>query len=107
MKGGRFDWNAVTLFVAAAFVYCFLLAPFFVVAIGSMEGSKSFFYNFPPHQFSMAWYWQIPPKYFHALGTSLIVAVISAVGAGAIGTAAALGIIRGNVPGKELVQSGR
>lgn len=105
MKRVEVDWNAVALIVAAAAVYCFLLAPFFVVAIGSLEGSKSFFYNFPPRQLSLAWYWQIPPKYFHALGISSIVAVSSAVAAGTIGTVAALGLIRGSVPAKQLVHS--
>lgn len=105
MRRTRFEWNALALFVLATCVYCFLLAPFFVVAIGSLEGSKSFFYNFPPREFSMNWYWHIPGKYFRALGTSVVVAACSAAVAGVIGTVAALGIVRGNVRGKELVQS--
>lgn len=97
--------DALPLWAPAAFVYLFLLAPFFVVAIASLEGSQAFFYNFPPRQLSLAWYGEIPRKYFHAFGTSLIVGAVTSVGAGLIGTVAALGIVRGQMPGKELIQA--
>ncbi len=97
--------SALPLWGTVAFVYLFLLAPFFVVAIASLEGSQSFFYNFPPHQVSMAWYSQIPPKYFQAFGISLMVASATSVAAGLIGTVAALGIVRGQISGKNLIQA--
>lgn len=93
------------LWGAACFVYAFLLAPFVVVTVASFEGSQSLFYNFPPRQFSLAWYWQIPPKYFHALGVSFVVATVASLIAALIGTVGALGIVRGRVRGKEMIQA--
>lgn len=104
----RVIWSRVKVFPlwgTTAFVYLFLLAPFFVVAIASLEGSQSFFYNFPPRQLSTAWYWQIPPKYFRAFGVSLLVAAVTSVISGVIGMVAALGLVRGRVPGRGLIQS--
>ncbi len=104
----RAIWSGARTFPlwgAAAFVYLFLLAPFFVVAIASLDGSQSFFYNFPPRQLSLAWYWEIPAKYFRAFGVSLLVAAITSVVSGAIGTVAALGLVRGRVVGKGWVHS--
>jgi putative spermidine/putrescine transport system permease protein len=89
----------------AVFVYVFLLAPFFVVMVASLEGSQAFFFNFPPRQLSLAWYADIPAKYFRAFGVSLVVGVASAVVAGLVGTAAALGIVRGRVRQQPLVQA--
>lgn len=88
-----------------AFVYVFLLAPFFVVALASLEGSQGFFFNFPPRQLSLAWYAEIPAKYFRAFGLSLAVGTVSALIAGSVGTAAALGIVRGRVRRQPLVQA--
>jgi putative spermidine/putrescine transport system permease protein len=89
----------------AVFVYAFLLAPFFVVMVASLEGSQAFFYNFPPGQLSLAWYVDIPAKYFRAFGVSLVVGATSAMVAGLVGTAAALGIVRGRVRRQPLVQA--
>ena len=87
------------------FVYVFLLAPFLVVAIASLEGSQALFYNFPPRQLSLAWYGEIPVKYFRAFGVSLAVGAVTAVVAGAIGTAAALGLVRGRLRYAPLLQA--
>jgi putative spermidine/putrescine transport system permease protein len=89
----------------AVFAYGFLLAPFFVVAIASLEGSQAFFFNFPPRQLSLAWYGEIPVKYFHAFGVSLALGAVTAVSSGLIGTAAALGLVRGRVRRQPLVQA--
>lgn len=97
--------SSLPLWGTAAFVYLFLLAPFFVVALASFEGSQAFFYNFPPRQLSLAWYRQIPPQYFHAFGVSLAVGSVSALVSGLVGTVAAFGIVRGEMPGKELIQA--
>jgi putative spermidine/putrescine transport system permease protein len=96
---------ALPLWSTVASVYLFLLAPFLVVAIASLEGSRSFVFNFPPRQISPAWYWQIPAKYFQAFGISLVVAAVTSAFAGLIGTAAALGIVRARIPGKNLIQA--
>jgi putative spermidine/putrescine transport system permease protein len=91
--------------MAAFCAYTFLLAPIVVVALASLEGELSYHFEFPPRHLSLAWYGNIPVKYFHAFGVSLVVATASALLATSIGAAAALGIVRGNVPGKELLQA--
>jgi putative spermidine/putrescine transport system permease protein len=95
----------VLVLAVAVFVYVFLLAPFFVVAIASLEGSQAFFYNFPPRQLSLAWYGEIPVKYFRAFGVSLAVGAITALISGITGTAAALGLVRGRIRHHALVQA--
>jgi putative spermidine/putrescine transport system permease protein len=95
----------VLVLAVAVFVYVFLLAPFFVVAIASLEGSQAFFYNFPPRQLSLAWYGEIPVKYFRAFGVSLAVGAITALISGITGTAAALGLVRGRIRHQPLVQA--
>lgn len=95
----------VLVLAVAVFVYVFLLAPFFVVAIASLEGSQAFFYNFPPRQLSLAWYGEIPVKYFRAFGVSLAVGAITALISGITGTAAALGLVRGRIRRQPLVQA--
>ena len=93
------------LLATTAFVYLFLLAPFFVVAVASLEGSQAFFYNFPPRQLSLAWYGEIPAKYFRAFAVSLAVGAITAAIAGVVGTAAALGLVRGGIRRQPFVQA--
>ena len=93
------------LFAVALAVYVFLLAPFVVVAVASFEGSQAFFYNFPPRHLSLAWYGQIPVKYFHAFSVSLLVGAITAVAATVVGTIAALGLTRGGLRRRTAVEA--
>lgn len=80
-------------------VYAFIYAPVIIVIILSFTEQKV--PEFPMEGFSLKWYNQlIPPGYderlVNALFTSLEIAVISALGAGIIGTLAALGMVRGD-----------
>ena len=88
-----------------ALVYGFLLAPFVVVVVASFDGSQTLFYGFPPRQFSLAWYWRIPGKYFEAFGLSLIVASVTALVSGGIGTVAAIGLARGDARGRQVMEA--
>jgi putative spermidine/putrescine transport system permease protein len=87
----------ILLLAVAVFVYVFLLAPFLVVALASLDGSQAFFYNFPPRHLSLAWYAQIPAKYFHAFGVSLLIGAVTAAVATSVGTMAAFGLVRGGL----------
>lgn len=99
-------FRQVPFWGAAFAVYVFLLAPFLVLAVASFEGSDAtYYFNFPPTQFSLAWYAQIPPKYFEALGTSFAIAATASLVSTAIGTLAAFGIVRGGFRRKELLQA--
>lgn len=79
-------------------VYFFLYAPVIVVIMLSFTKDKV--PQFPMSGFSLEWYSRlIPPNYneqiVNALFQSLQIAIISAIGAGIVGTLAALAIVRG------------
>jgi putative spermidine/putrescine transport system permease protein len=100
------DWTGrlVSKAVLCA-VMVFLLAPFVVVAGASFDPATEYHVTFPPRGLSLAGYAAIPFKYALAGGISLMVAVSVAIVSTAIGLCAALGLVRGNVPGREILQS--
>lgn len=100
------DWTgrAVSKTILCA-VVVFLLAPFIVVVGASFDSATEYHVTFPPRGFSLAGYETIPFKYALAGGISLIVAVAVAIVSTLIGLCAALGLVRGNVIGREVFQS--
>ncbi|MDB5510875.1 MAG: hypothetical protein JWR08_358 [Enterovirga sp.] len=98
---GRIRWSSV---VAAATIL-FLLGPFVVILGASFDTGDNYHVQFPPRGFTLAWFGQISPKYVQAAWTSLVVGLAVAVLAGVIGTAAALGIVRSRIGGKEAFQA--
>ena len=88
-------------------VYLFLLAPVIVVAGASFDGGKSVagraFLQFPPSDLTLYWYENIQPRLWEALGVSVSVAAVAATVGTVLGVPAALGIVRGNLPGKTLI----
>jgi putative spermidine/putrescine transport system permease protein len=97
--------RSAPLVAVAAAVYVFLLAPFFVVCLASLDGSLAPFANFPPRRLSLAWYGRIAPKLFTALWVSLAVGGVTAVISGVIGTTAAFGIVRGAPRGRSVIEA--
>lgn len=78
-------------------VYIFLYAPIAIVILISFTERRV--PSFPPQGFSLKWYAQlIPPGYdaalINALVQSLQIALLSAIGAGIVGTLTALGMVR-------------
>lgn len=92
------------LWIVATIVYLFLLGPVAIVIILSFGGEQANSFELPPREFSLDLYWQIPSKYFRMFAVSFSVAAVSAILATLIGGAAALGIMRGNLPGKNQLQ---
>lgn len=80
----------------------FLVMPFIIVMGSSFDNSNQFAIQFPPKSLSLQRYAEIPPKYIDLFLTSLVVASSVAVLAAVLGTCAALAIVRGHLPGKEL-----
>jgi putative spermidine/putrescine transport system permease protein len=89
----------------AALTLAFLVLPFIVVMGASLDDSSAYRINFPPTRLSLGTYLEIPPSYLRGLGTSLMVASGVAVMATGIGLMAALGIVRGRLIGREVIQS--
>ena len=90
-------------------VLVFLLAPVIVVVLASFDGGDPVagraFLNFPPTSLSLQWYFSIQPRLFHALWVSFLVACFAAGVGTVIGVPAALGLVRGNLPGKTVLSA--
>jgi putative spermidine/putrescine transport system permease protein len=91
--------------LVAAFAIIFLITPFIVVMGASLDDGQAYRINFPPTTISLGAYRDIPPNYIRDLGTSMLVAAIVAVLATTLGLLASLGILRGRLAGKEVIQS--
>lgn len=99
----RMSAHGIVTVSVVGLVYVFLLAPLVVVALSSLDGSTHAFLSFPPQQLSLTWYGRIPRRYLETLGTSLVLATVAAVAGCLLGIPAGLGLVRGRVPGKEMI----
>lgn len=95
-------WLAYAL---VALVYLYLISPVIVVAGASLDERSVFGAVFPPKVIGLRWYFEIPEKYVHALAISATAAGIAAVISSILGTLAALGIVRGRIPGTEFLRA--
>jgi putative spermidine/putrescine transport system permease protein len=86
-------------------IYIFLLLPLVVVAAASLDVTSIYAPMFPPRSIGLRWYFAIPNQYLHALAISGIAASVAALISGILGTLAALGIVRGSIPGTEFLRA--
>jgi putative spermidine/putrescine transport system permease protein len=93
------------ILAAACLTYAFLLGPLGVVIAASFDGGTQPFFRFPPQELSLRWYLGLPGKYWLSLGLSAGLATTAALVATLIGALAALGIARGNVRGKPVLEA--
>jgi putative spermidine/putrescine transport system permease protein len=98
----RYFWQALRL-TATVLLVAFLVAPMIIVVIISFSSAQ--FLTFPPPGFSMQWYRNLyaDPAWVDSLTTSLEIVVPTGTLAMAIGTAAALGLSRSRIPGKNII----
>ncbi|MBI4246325.1 MAG: ABC transporter permease [Candidatus Rokubacteria bacterium] len=91
------------LFSAA--VYAFVLAPIVVVLLASLTAAE--YTSFPPRGLSLRWYLEIPrhPEFLESLRVSLGVAGVAGTLATALGTLAALALVRYRFPGRQLLNA--
>jgi len=84
-------------------VAAFLLAPLAVVVIISFSAAP--FLQFPPPGFSLRWYDLLfsTPAWTNSLWVSIQLLVPSSILATILGTAAAVGLVRGRVPGAAFI----
>ena len=86
--------------------YIFLLSPMIVVMGASFQGGEfNTAIRFPPDDPSIQWYLEIPRDQITALGISLALASVAALGACVIGIPAALGIVRSNLKLKTVISA--
>jgi putative spermidine/putrescine transport system permease protein len=90
-----------------ALVLLFVYAPIIVVIGASFDPGayvmKRAFLQFPPKGFTFHWYFSIPAPLWASLKVSVLLALAVAVGAVIVGMPAALGLVRGRYPGRNLV----
>ena len=108
-RASRLRMDGVVTGAMVGAVLVFLLAPVVVVVFASFDGGDPVagraFLNFPPSSLSLQWYFSIQPRLFHSLWISFLVACFAAGIGTVIGVPAALGLIRGNLPGKTLLSA--
>lgn len=97
----RLWWYVMRVFVALVCV--FLVAP--ILAIVPISFSSGSFLSYPLPGFSLKWYAEVfePRPWMFALKNSLIVGTGATVLATTLGTLAALGLARANLPGRDAV----
>ena len=101
----RFWGRCLTIFWCSL-SYIFLLSPMIVVMGASFQGGEfNTAIRFPPVEPSIQWYLEIPLDQLRALGISLALASVAALGACVIGIPAALGIVRSNLQLKTVISA--
>jgi putative spermidine/putrescine transport system permease protein len=95
-------WRALRVLVCTL-VAIYLLAPLVVVLIISF--SSAAFLRFPPPGYSWRWYANLvnDPAWMDAVGVSLRVLVPAALVSTALGTAAAVALVRGRILGASVI----
>jgi putative spermidine/putrescine transport system permease protein len=100
MIGRRLSRAFLVGFVAITVV--FMIAPTLMVVAMSFGGTRSL--DFPPRGFSMQWYESFfTDTWLDPTLTSLQIALMASLVATVLGTMAALGIVRGRFPGRQLL----
>ncbi|MBI1736432.1 MAG: ABC transporter permease [Candidatus Rokubacteria bacterium] len=86
-------------------VYAFVLAPIVVVLLSSLTAAE--YTSFPPEGLSLRWYLAIPdhPEFMESFKVSLLVAVVTGTIATALGTLAALVLVRQRFPGRDALNA--
>jgi putative spermidine/putrescine transport system permease protein len=95
-------WRGLRITITALLVI-FLVAPMLIVVVISFSSAP--FLMFPPPGFSMQWYHKLfaDPAWIESLTASVEIVVPTGILAMVLGTAAALGIARSDIPGKKII----
>ncbi|HVO88206.1 MAG TPA: ABC transporter permease [Casimicrobiaceae bacterium] len=100
MSAGR-----IALWLLAGLLMVFLIAPIVVIVITSFNATP--YMEFPPRTVSLRWYLNFftSPHWYQTALLSLRVAVFTMIVATVLGTAAAIGIVRGRFPGRRTLEA--
>lgn len=100
----RLGAAALPVYLAAAIIALFLLIPLMLPILLSVSDTP--FVVFPPQGFTLQWYVAVlnEPDFTGSLRFSLILSSVSALGAMIVGTPAAIGLVRHNFVGRDLIQ---
>jgi putative spermidine/putrescine transport system permease protein len=103
--GARSGLLTLLLGAWSALVFAFLILPLGYVVLISFSPEP--FLSFPPEGFSTQWYDEIfgDPQWGEAAWLSLRVALLTTVLATVLGLLAAIGLVRGSLPGQRLMKA--
>ena len=95
----------ILLWILVSIILLYLIFPVFVVVPVSFSSAK--YLQFPPPGWSLQWYQNYldRPGWVPATFLSLRVAIVVAILATVLGTAASLALVRGKFPGKNAINS--
>ncbi|HTQ84414.1 MAG TPA: ABC transporter permease [Pseudolabrys sp.] len=98
----EFLWRGLRITISALLVV-FLVAPMLIVVVISFSSAQ--FLMFPPPSFSLQWYRKLfgDPAWIDSLTASIEIVVPTGILAMVLGTAAALGLARSEIPGKKII----
>jgi putative spermidine/putrescine transport system permease protein len=99
----RFTFWGTLRIVVSGLTLVYTLAPLVVITILSFSSAP--FLTFPPPGFSLIWYRKIlsDPDWSSSLLTTVMVTIPAAMIATAIGTGAAIAVVRGRIPAPTIV----
>jgi len=110
-----FDWSRAEGWLTAAyaiFVLVFLIAPLLIIVPLSFNAEPYFTFTsqmltLDPQGFSLRWYRDIVenPQWLQAIGNSLVIAIAATTLSTVLGTLAAIGLARSNMPGRDFVMA--
>jgi len=92
------------------FVAIYLAAPLVVVIGGSFSAPETgglliSYVEFPPQKLTLDWYRAITAATYRGLGLAILLGLCAALGACLLGVPAALGLVRGRIPGRAVVEA--
>jgi putative spermidine/putrescine transport system permease protein len=92
------NWWAVLRRAVVVLVVIYTIAPLLIVAVLSFSSAP--FLTFPPPGYSLQWYERLiaDPSWIRSMTATAMITIPSACLATAIGTGAAIGVARGNIP---------
>ncbi len=103
-QAARVPWGRLLHYGWCSLSYLFLLSPLVVVIGASFNAGGEYApIRFPPEHFSLEQYFNIPQRRFESMALSLGLATLAACIACLVGVPAALGLVRGNLPGKSVI----
>jgi putative spermidine/putrescine transport system permease protein len=88
-----------------ALVFGFLMLPVVVVALASF--SRTSYLTVPPRGLTLRWFTAVlgDAEYLHAIGFSVLLALVATAGAVAAGVAASFALIRRRIPGAAVISA--
>lgn len=101
----KLKWDKWLVYIYIGLLVLFILGPLLVIIPVSFGGKDMF--EFPPSSFTLDHYRTLleEERIFSSLGLSLYVGILSTILACTVGLMAGLGIVRGNLPFKGLLES--